>query len=154
MVVLCVSITKLLSNNIPIDVGLSISRVLIEGSVYGKLNFTLPSWVVKHALCLLEERKKDKDSEEAIAMTSNHISSKTFEELCGQSYQKNTRSFSHYRKKASAEPNLKHISEEENHENKNLVLQKLSNKVTSLQSELEELKNLIHKAMDNSEATN
>ena len=48
-------------------------------------------------------------------------------------------------------PDLKKISEEEFHEKKDDVLQEFAKKLTLLQVELEELKNLIHRANDKQE---
>ena len=119
----------------------------VEGLIKEKLKFTLPSWVILHSLCLLEQQKKIKDTEEAKAMSSEKTNLETLEVLLGNSAENPKKGFTPERRKVSTEPNLKDISEEEIQVNKKVVLQTLENKLTALQSDLQELKNVIHTAM-------
>jgi hypothetical protein len=119
----------------------------VEGSIKEKLKFTLPPWVILHSLCLLEEKKKIKDTEEAKAMSSKKSNLESLEELFEYSAENPKKGFTQERRKVSTEPNLKDVTEEEIQVNKKVVLQTLENKLTALQSDLQELKNVIHTAM-------
>ena len=110
-----------------------------------KLKFTLPSWVILHTLNLLEQQKNNENAENVKEMAGQVTNMETFDELCdghGQQVRKLEK------RKVSVEPDLKKIIEEQFQENNDVVLQEFAKKLTSLQSDLEELKNLIHTATE------
>ena len=80
-------------------------------------------------------------------MSSEKTNLETLEALFGNPAENPRKGFTPERRKVSTEPNLKDISEEEIQVNKKVVLQTLENKLTALQSDLQELKNVIHTAM-------
>lgn len=116
----------------------------VECSRKEKLKFKLPSWIILHTLHLLEKQKNNENEENVKEMAGQVSNLETFDELCdghGEQVRKLDK------RKVSVEPDLKKISEEELQGN-NVVLQEFAKKLTLLQVDLEELKNLIQTATE------
>ena len=122
----------------------------IEESIREKLKFTLPSWVILHALKLLEKQKTNENEEIVKEMSNN---STNVEDLFGdqpiinQDLKSNSES-TLLQRSVSTQPQLSQISEQEIQTDKDSMLQKLQKKINVLQSNLQELQELINQSIE------
>ena len=114
------------------------------------MKFTLPSWVILHALKLLEKQKTNENEEIVKEMSNN---STNVEDLFGdqpivnQDLKSNSES-TLLKRSVSTQPQLSQISEQENETDKDAMLQKLQKKINVLQSNLQELQELINQSIE------
>ena len=122
----------------------------IEESINEKLKFTLPSWVILHALKLLEKQKTNENEEIVKEMSNN---STNVEDLFGdqpivnQDLKSNSES-TLLKRSVSTQPQMSQISEQENETDKDAMLKKLQKKINVLQSNLQELQELINQSIE------
>ena len=122
----------------------------IEESINEKLKFTLPSWVILHALKLLEKQKTNENEEIVKEMSNNSTNVEDIfgdQPIVNQDLKSNSES-TLLKRSVSTQPQLSQISEQENETDKDAMLQKLQKKINVLQSNLQELQELINQSIE------
>ena len=114
------------------------------------MKFTLPSWVILHALKLLEKQKTNENEEIVKEMSNNSTNVEDlfgYQHIVNQDLKSNSES-TLLKRSVSTQPQLSQISEQEIETDKDAMLQKLQKKINVLQSNLQELQELINQSIE------